>query len=123
MKYYDNGIYPVALVLSNDIESVRKEYLLYNDECDEELPDKSSSTEASTYLMERRTEDYRAVAVGIVFYRDITAKLAAHEGFHAAHFMMNYIDLPLDDSSDEAWAYLIGWIAECVDDFKNTVQR
>ena len=37
MKYYDNGIYPVALVLSNDIESVRKEYLLYNDECDEEF--------------------------------------------------------------------------------------
>ena len=49
MKYYDNGIYPVALVLSNDIESVRKEYLFYNDEYDEELPDKSSSTEASTY--------------------------------------------------------------------------
>ena len=123
MKYYDNGIYPVALVLSNDIESVRKEYLFYNDEYDEELPDKSSSTEASTYLMERRTKDYRAVAVGIVFYRDITAQSAAHEGFHAAHFMMNYIDLPLDNSSDEAWAYLIGWIAECIDNFKNTVQK
>ena len=119
MKYYDNGIYPIALVLSNDIESVRKKYLLYNDEYDEELPDKSSSTEASTYLMERKTKGYRAVAVGIVFYRDITAKLVAHEGFHAAHFMMNYIDLPLDDSSDEAWAYLIGWIAECIEDFKN----
>lgn len=36
MKYYDNGIYPIALVLSNDIESVRKEYLFYNDEYDEE---------------------------------------------------------------------------------------
>ena len=35
MKYYDNGIYPIALVLSNDIESVRKKYLLYNDEYDE----------------------------------------------------------------------------------------
>ena len=32
---------------------------------------------------------------------------------------MKVIDLPLDDSSDEAWAYLIGWIAECIEDFKN----
>jgi hypothetical protein len=26
MKYYENNIYPIALVLSRDVESVNKEY-------------------------------------------------------------------------------------------------
>lgn len=64
------------------------------------------------------------MAVGIIFNSDITPKLAAHEGFHAAYFMLEVgVKIPLSDTSDEAWAYLIGWIAECIDDFKNTVQR
>lgn len=118
MKYYDNEIYPIALVLSNDIDSVRNEYWWYNDEQNEELPDTTKTTEASTFLMMRKTDAYRAIAVGIVFNVPITSKLAAHEGFHAAHFTMNQLDMPLDDCSDEAWAYLIGWIAECIEDFK-----
>lgn len=117
MKYYDNEIYPIALVLSNDIESVREEYWWYNENDNEELPDNANTTEASTYLMMRKADAYRAIAVGIVFNSQITAKLAAHEGFHAAHFMMNQLGMPLDDCSDEAWAYLIGWIAECIEDF------
>lgn len=118
MEYYDNEIYPIALVLSNDIESVRKEYWWYNEEQNEEVPDMSKTTEASTFLLMRKTDAYRAIAVGIVFNVPLTAKLATHEGFHATHFMMNQLGMPLDDCSDEAWAYLAGWIAECIEDFK-----
>lgn len=123
MKYYDNEIYPIALVLSNDIESVRDKYWFYTSEnrC-EELPDMTGTTEATTYVMMCKTDAYRAIAVGIVFNVPITVKLAAHEGFHAAHFMMNQLNLPLDDCSDEAWAYLMGWIAECIEDFKKTTE-
>lgn len=119
MKYYDNDIYPISLVLSNDIESVRKEYWWYNEDGNDELPDCANAAQASTYLMMRKTDAYRAIAVGIVFNVPITAKLAAHEGFHAARFTMNKLAMPLDVCSEEAWAYLIGWIAECIDDFKN----
>lgn len=117
MKYYDNDIYPIALVLSNDLESVRKEYWWYNEEQNEELPEAAYTTVASTYLMMRKTDDYKAIAVGIVFNVPITTKLIAHEAFHATRFMMNQLAMPLDDCSDEAWAYLIGWIAECIDNF------
>lgn len=118
MKYYDNQIYPIALVLSNDIESVRKEYWWYNEEQNEELPDTSNTAEASTFLMMRKTDEYRALAIGIVFNTSITAKLAAHEGFHATYFTMSQLSMPLDDCSDEAYAYLDGWIADCIDDFQ-----
>ena len=59
------------------------------------------------------------MAVGIIFNVDITARLAAHEGFHACDYMMDRLDIVLSDYSDEAWAYLIGWIADCIDKFKN----
>lgn len=117
MTYYENDIYPIALVLSNDMESVRKEYWWYNRESCEEIPSTDNTNEATTFLMMRKP-DKRAIAVGIVFNVPITAKLAAHEGFHAAHFTMNQLAMPLDDCSDEAWAYLIGWIADCIDNFR-----
>lgn len=122
MKYYDNQIYPIALVLSNDIESVRKEYWLYGEDGCEEIPEQSGTSQATTYHLMRKTDDYTAMAVGIVFNVPITAKLAAHEGFHATYFMMNRLEIPLTNYSDEAWAYLMGWIAECIEDYKTRIE-
>ena len=59
------------------------------------------------------------MAVGIIFNVEITARLAAHEGFHACYYMMDRLGIVLSDYSDEAWAYLIGWIADCIDKFNN----
>lgn len=120
MKYYENNIYPIALVLSKDVESVNKEYY---DACTGEDEDiyQRPSVEASCYMLARRTKDYHAMAVGIIFRTDkITSKLKAHEMLHATRFMMEIgVNIPLTDSSEEAWAYLQGWIAECLDDFLN----
>ena len=119
MKYYSNDIYPIALVLSYEPESVNKEY---QDWDSNDITIKPTA-QATTLPLTRRAQ-YHAMAVGIIFNSDITPKLAAHEEFHAAYFMLEVgVKIPLSDTSDEAWAYLIGWIAECIDDFKNTVQR
>ena len=114
MKYYSNDIYPIALVLSYESDSINKEYTDWDGNDITVKP----IAQTITLPLTRRAQ-YYAMAVGIFFNSNITPKLTAHEGFHAAHFMMNYIDLPLDDASDEAWAYLIGWIAGCIEDFKN----
>lgn len=34
----------------------------------------------------------------------------AHEAFHAAFYVLNYAGLGLSESSEEAWAYYIGWL-------------
>lgn len=116
MKYYENGIYPIGLVLSYDVESVNKEYWYESNEGIVDVPEKKHQ-EASTYRLTRRTDCYYAMAVGIVFNKPIHPRLAAHEAFHAASFMMDRLDIPLTDYSDEAWAYLIGWITDCIDKF------
>mgnify|MGYP007102037019 CR=1 FL=1 len=98
MKYYSNDIYPVALVLSFDAESVDKEY--YN-------------------ACERRTNDYFAMAVGIIFNKkEPSIRLQAHEAFHATRMIAEIgCHIYLDDQSEEAWAYLQGWVMKCIDEF------
>lgn len=39
---------------------------------------------------------------------------AGHESFHAAATIAEYIELKLDRCSEEAYAYLTGYITECV---------
>ena len=118
MKYYSNDIYPIALVLSYDEDSVNNNY---TDANGNEL--KKMNVDAYSVLLNRKTTEYNAMAVGIVFNKEITAKLAAHEGFHAACSIMGRLGIMLSDYSEEAFAYLIGWIAECIDDFKITIKQ
>ena len=50
------------------------------------------------------------------FRVDPSPGLIAHEVFHAADFLMNYIENPLSDTNDETYAYLIGHITDGVYD-------
>ena len=118
MMYYDNDIYPVALVLSHDAESVDKEYYNAVNGPEESITVKPT-TEATTMFLTRRTDKYYAMAVGIIFNKDeVTPRLVAHEAFHATRMIAEIgCHIPLDDSSDEAWAYLNGWIVKCIDEY------
>ena len=118
MRYFENDIYPIALVISRDVDSVNEHYWLYSENGCVDVPQKKAA-EATTYCLTRRSDEYKAMAVGIIFNVYITARLAAHEGFHACYYMMDRLGIVLSDYSDEAWAYLIGWIADCIDKFKN----
>ena len=105
MKYYDNDIYPISLVLSRDAESVDKEYFNALDGEDCHITVKQTA-QATTMPLSRRAT-YFAMAVGIIFNNKPDARLMAHEAFHATYFMAEMgCKIPLSDSSDEAWAYL-----------------
>ena len=118
MKYYSNDIYPVALVLSFDAESVDKEYYNAGDGPDEHIKVKPTS-EAVTMFLTRRTNDYFAMAVGIIFNKkEPSIRLQAHEAFHATRMIAEIgCYIYLDDQSEEAWAYLQGWVMKCIDEF------
>lgn len=116
MKYYDNDIYPIALVLSRDAKSVDKEY--YNAADGEDCHISVKSTSAATTIPLLRRATYHAMAVGIVFNKKPDVRILTHEAFHATRMIAEMgCHIPLDDSSEEAWAYLIGWIAKCIEDY------
>lgn len=117
MKYYDNSIYPIALVLSNDAESVNKEYSNAAPDEPDEIKD-NQKVLARAMFLKRRTDDYYAMAVGIIFSKKPTFKVMLHEALHAVRMMLDYgLNIPLGDETEEVYAYLIGWIGECIEDF------
>ena len=119
MKCYDNNIYPIALVLSYDAESVNKEYRNAAPDEDDEIKD-NHNVLGRTMFLSRRTNDYYPMAVGIIFSKKPTFKVIVHESFHAVMMMLETaLNIPLDCETEEAYAYLIGWIGECIEDFIN----
>lgn len=119
MKYYENEIYPISLVLSYDAESINKEYRNAAPDEDDEIKD-NHKVLARTMFLSRRTNDYYAMAVGIIFNKKPNMKTILHESLHAVKMMLDVgIDMPLSDQTEEAYAYLIGWIGECIEDFIN----
>ena len=117
MKFYDPQIYPVGLVLSRTGEEINRYY-----NGTEGAPIETSETAeergaiATTYKLKRKTGDY--YAVGIVFRRKPTVQTIAHEAFHAAHCIMQYIGEDfIYEGNNESWAYLVGWIAMKCEEF------
>ena len=111
MKIYNNNVYPFDLVLSDDFDEVANKY-----DCNgEELID-HANCRATTYIM--NPKGCNTMAVGIVFKTEATPKLAAHEAFHAVYYMLAYgLKMELNDYTDETWAYLIGWVTDCIYDY------
>ena len=59
------------------------------------------------------------MTVSIIFNVEITERLVVHKVFHACYYIMDRLGIVLSDYSDKEWAYLISWIADCIDKFKN----
>ena len=116
MRYFENDIFPVALVVSTDAESVDKEY--YNAYAgEEEHVVLKPTSQATTMFLSRRAE-YRAMAVGILFNKVPTTRIITHESFHAARMMLDVgLHIPLIDDNEEVYAYVAGWIADCVEKY------
>lgn len=120
MMNYVNDIYPIDLVLAiNDDD----EDIFSGFECPYGDMILHEHAEATTYRLTRKGEipkPYHQMVVAIIFNTiEITPRLATHEALHATSYMLNQLGIELTESSEEAWAYLIGWIASCIDGFKN----
>lgn len=45
----------------------------------------------------------------------LSNSLIAHECFHATRYILEYVGITLEESSEEAFAYLLGYLVEEVD--------
>lgn len=52
--------------------------------------------------------------VTCINFKNFTPGVLSHEAFHAVHFLMDAIDMPLSQDSSEAYAYLLGYIVNKV---------
>lgn len=120
MKEYTNEIYPIALVLSYTPDDINNKYTLVSGEA---VQFKKGSKATTDFLTTKELWGHK-MAVGVIFNTKPTHRTIAHESQHVLRFMMELgVDVRLDDYSDEAWAYMAGWIADCMYDFVETTLR
>lgn len=117
MKEYTNEIYPIALVLSYTPDDINNKYTLVSGEA---VQFKKEAKATTDFLTTKELWGHK-MAVGVIFNTKPTHRTIAHESQHVLRFMMELgMDVRLDDCSDEAWAYMAGWIADCMYDFVET---
>ena len=104
---YKNGIYPRKLWvhIGRDLkELIEAEF----DGC--EAPDKEYA--GATYdNAVRKSDDSYGILVSFKKPKDITVDICAHEASHACDAIESAIGM---EHGGEASAYLIGWIASCI---------
>lgn len=120
MKVYTNDIYPFALALSFSDKELEAEYTNAANE-DGTINTDPSAAATTVFLNRKEKRGWGDSAVGIVFKCEKPSpRLITHEALHAAYFMLQIgMNTPLNDYTEEPYAYLAGWIASCCDKFIN----
>jgi hypothetical protein len=73
--------------------------------------------EACTFYVEEKETTYKGVLILFSDKQYTTMKTVAHEATHAARMLWDHIGETA--TGEEADAYLVGWIAKCIDEVKN----
>lgn len=116
-SFIKNDVYPFSLVVATSVSDLKEINKKYQSIDREELKARKCS-EATTYpVFERKTNKS---AVCIVFNSKPTIRLITHESLHATYLVLSILcHIPLNDYTDECYAYLIGWIAEKINESVN----
>lgn len=107
----DMVIYPFSLIIF-----FRQEFNIINKILKERIDDKYYSD------IELLNEDFDAKTVSfpsghtVISFIKLDRGLIAHEVFHAVSYIFNHINIPFSDDTQEAYAYLIQYITQQIDD-------
>lgn len=114
-KVYKNDVYPFCLVVGtmDDLDEINKEY----ENWDRNDIEPRKNPEATTYTVYRKGTNHAAICV--LFNVIPTIRLIAHESLHVTYLALNILcHIPLNDMTDECYAYLIGWVADKMYEYK-----
>lgn len=120
---YDPIIYPFKLwvAINPEYSQVVKRFLIIDsngnidDFCEKDLTNPNKSKAARTFVVCDKV-DQMGVFMCIFSKREMTAKYMTHESAHCADFFAEQLGLGTGKFYDgEAYAYLIGWIADCIE--------
>ena len=114
---FDPVVYPVKLwvTIAPDLDELSERFVYYPS------GDKIETKEADifvafTYRVKNRQTGHLGILVSFVSKKYCTVKNLTHEATHAARDIWKH--LGENETGTEADAYLVGWIAECIEKVK-----
>lgn len=74
---------------------------------------------ATTYMVQTKSnEHYFGHLIWFPSAKDMTAKNITHEAFHASMDLFGMIGCKMHYDNQEPFAYLVGWVVDCIDKVK-----
>lgn len=74
---------------------------------------------ALTYMVQTKSDEhYLGHLVWFPSTKDMTAKNITHEAFHASSDLFGLLGCEMYYNNQEPFAYLVGWVADCIDKVK-----
>lgn len=122
-------LYPRSLWIVNYYEEdptmLTKKYIFYKNlpgwkEVDKDIEKELSSAEdnaiAGCYVVEERSTGTLGLLLVIFRINDMDTATVAHESVHVADYFYEVCGCNSEDFTDgnEAYAYLVGWVAGCI---------
>ena len=108
---FDPKIYPQRLWVS---VGAKKEDLVEF----EDVSEMNDYAIATTTPIVNKAKNKGGVLIRFRSKKDMTLSIVAHESTHAAMCILDYVGVEFDAENQEPVAYMIGWIAECIDKVK-----
>ena len=125
IKQFDVVVYPrqVWIAAGGTREDLAKRFTDDDGDPMYVVPEKIKSSEALAFSV----YDARHQRCGsLVWFHDITRitlRNVAHESVHAANFIFSDLGIRIDVDNDEPQAYLVGFIADCIEKVQIEVVR
>lgn len=113
------GLKQLVVIVSNNIQCIYKHVKPYNeDKCD---LDRWSDCDGLTFdRVDYKDKPAVCIYLHPAEFSDSVDNVSAHESIHAMFAILQHAGVEASNSSEEAYAYLGGWINECV---KNTYNK
>ena len=112
---FDPVIYPIKLWVATDKRMLSEFEHMNGSEINPYISGVAMCTSYNKVLVKKSTGKY-GFLITIIKKRDVTVSVMAHESAHIARFIWEY--LCEEYTGTEADAYLIGWIAGCIEKVK-----
>lgn len=108
------SIHQVVVIISNNVKDIPK-IITAADGSTIDTSD-CEDYDGLTYSQGYRYKDKLCACIYIhpSIIEDSVENVAAHEALHAASGILDYSGVSLTRDTEEAYAYMIGWITECI---------
>ena len=113
MKEYSNNVFPRNLCIATHLDDAHRTL-----ECPYTEDKKFEFVEtaiATTYRANYKDKDSGCLL--LLINKDMDIATICHEALHIVRQMIEELPCPLNDDTEEVWCYLIGWVANCINDY------
>jgi hypothetical protein len=117
---FDPELYPFKLwvTITNNGDALAERFIDLDRRGKSEIhPNDLVNAEAITYYVQERETGMKGVLVSYTEKKYMSVKNIAHEATHVARKVWDHVGE--DVTGEEADAYLVGWIAKCIDEVKH----